>query len=42
MSNRGLSYCKGELCAVTERGIVWTVHWRLPGESGVKLAHIFI
>lgn len=36
------AYRKGELCAVAERGVVWTVHWRLSGEPGVKLAHVFI
>lgn len=38
----GKSHRKGEFCTVTERGIVWTIHWGLYGESGVKLAHIFI
>lgn len=36
------SHSKGELCTVAERGVVRTVDGRLSGESGVKLAHIFV
>lgn len=36
------SHSKGKLCTVAECGIIWAVHWGLPGEPGVKLANILV
>lgn len=37
-----MSHSEGELCAVAERRVVWTVHWGLSGKPGVKLAHVLV
>lgn len=34
-------YQEGLIGALAEGGVVGTVHWRLAGELGVKLTHVF-
>lgn len=38
----GATHGEGELGAVAEPAVVWTVHWGLSGEPGVKLAHVLL
>lgn len=33
---------EGLVGALTESRVVWAVHWRLPCEAGVKLAHVVL
>lgn len=33
---------EGLVGTFTESRIIWTVHWRLPREAGVKLAHVLL